>query len=167
MLAKITQSVQANKHRQDDFPYKVGQWIWLDTDNRRHDFKDDNKGRTAKLMARNDGPFQITAINKIASTVTVRWPSNSRLCPTFHISHTRPYLANDDSKYPSRHRDPPTPPTLMDEETEYIVTHKRRGRGISYLVHFKTQPISTRRWIPGRKIKNISALQDYWRNLRT
>ena len=88
MLAKISQSFQANKHRTDSFPYKVGDWIWIDTDNCRREFKDVTKGRTAKLMPRNDGPFQIMTINPDASTVTVNWPANSRLFPYFpHLTH--------------------------------------------------------------------------------
>ena len=168
LLAKITQSAQANKHRTTAFPYKVGDWVWIDTDNRRREFKDNSKGRTAKLMPRYDGPFSITAINPQASTITVRWPTNSRLFPTFHIRHTKPYHENDNLRYPTRHREPPTtPPALLHEEVDYIVDHKRRGRGISYQVHFKDQPTSSRRWIPGATIKNLNALQDYWRNLRT
>src|SRR5438445_6960114 len=34
LLAKITQSTQVNKHRTDSFSYKVGNWVWIDTNNR-------------------------------------------------------------------------------------------------------------------------------------
>jgi hypothetical protein len=102
MLAKISQSCQANKTRTDTFPYKVGDWVWLDTDDRRCDFKDDAKGRTAKLMARNDGPFQIMTVNPGALTIMVNWPTNSGLFPTFHIAHAKPYHQNDSAKYPER-----------------------------------------------------------------
>jgi hypothetical protein len=168
LLAKISQSYQANRHHTNAFPYKVGDWVWLDTTDKRRDFKDNNKGRTAKLMPRNDGPFQIiTTIHPTTSTITVNWPTNSRIFPTFHISHAKPYRANDDGKYPGRRRDPLTPPpTLVVEEIDYIVDHKRRGRGISYLAHFKDQPAASRRWVPGKTVANIAALQDYWRNLR-
>ena len=168
MLAKISQSYHANKSRTDSFPYKVGDWVWLDTEHRRRDFKDDAKGRTAKLMPRNDGPFQISSINPGASTVTVNWPSRSRLFPTFHIANTKPYRPNDNLKYPSRHQNEPTPPpTTSVNEIDYIVEHKRCGRGNSYLVHFKNEPTSSRRWIPGKSVTDISTLQDYWRNLST
>ena len=167
MLAKISQSYQANKTRTDSFPYKVGDWIWLDTEHRRCDFKDNTKGRTAKLMPRHDGPFQISAINPTASTVTVTWPSRSRLFPTFHIIHTKPFHPNDNISYPLRHQNTPTLPqtTRHLNEIDYIVEHKRCGRGNSYLVHYRNQPTSLRQWIPGRSITDISTLQDYWRNL--
>lgn len=57
LLAKISQSAQANKYRTDSFPYKVGDWAWIDTDNRRRKLVNVAKGRTAKLMSPYNGPF--------------------------------------------------------------------------------------------------------------
>jgi len=110
LLAKNTQLVQVNKHRMDSFSYKVGDWIWIDTDNHRCKFKDNTKGRTIKLMPCYDGPFSVTTINPQASTITVWWPTNSRLFPTFHIRHTKSYCDNNNLRYPTHHREPPTPP---------------------------------------------------------
>ena len=125
LLAKITQSAQTNKHRTDSFPYKVGNWVWINTDNHRCEFKDNTKGRTAKSMPCYDSPFSITTINPQASTITIRWPTNSCLCPTFHIHHAKPYHENNNLQYPTHHSDSPTPPpALMNEEVDYLVNHK-------------------------------------------
>jgi hypothetical protein len=89
LLAKITQSFQANKHRSDSFLYKIGDWVWIDTDDCRRDFKDDTKGRMAKLMPRNDGLFR----SRQSTQMPPRSRSNGQRtlaysqCSISHMSH--------------------------------------------------------------------------------
>ncbi len=70
LLAKITQSVQANKHCVPDFLYKVGDWVLLNTVNRRKEYKNTDDARTAKLLLRYDRPCRVVQIHPAASTIT-------------------------------------------------------------------------------------------------
>lgn len=99
-LAKITQSIQANRRRAPVFPYKVGDWVLLNTINRRPEYKDGQEARTAKLMPRFDGPFQVAHIHPATSTITVTLPTNSHIFPTFHISLAKPFRQNNNERFP-------------------------------------------------------------------
>ncbi|KAF9557789.1 hypothetical protein CPC08DRAFT_616566, partial [Agrocybe pediades] len=48
IAAKISQALQANKFRSDDFPFHVGQCVRLSTKNRRREYMSANSGCVAK-----------------------------------------------------------------------------------------------------------------------
>jgi len=164
MLAKISQSHFANHDRRPDFPFAIGHKVMLSTLNRRRDYKTKGQKRAAKFMPRYDGPYIIIDTHLDASTVTLDMPNAPNLFPTFHTSHIKPWLPNDDTKYPSRTLETPGP-IIVDGVEEFlvesIIDHRKIGRGYRYLVHFKGCGPEDDRWIAGREMENNEALDIY------
>ena len=102
MLAKISQSVFTNNYRSQTISYKVGDLIMLSTLNRRWDYKSSGKHCVAKFMPHFDGPYLVTNSFPEASTVTLDIPHAPNLFPTFHTSHVKPFMPNDNSKFSLR-----------------------------------------------------------------
>jgi hypothetical protein len=78
-------------------------------------------------------------VHNEASTVTIDMPNALNLFPTFHTSNLKPWLPNDDSKYPSRTLEQPGPidvDGVEEFEVDSIIDHQKIGRGYRYLVHF-------------------------------
>ena len=167
MLAKISQSHFANPKRAENPSYKIGDKVMLSTLNRRKDYKNKNQKRAAKFMPRYDGPYQIVDIHLDASTLTLDMPNAPNLFPTFHFSNVKPWLPNDDDKYPSRTLLEPGPIEVNGQEeflVDSIIDHRKVGRGYRYLVHFVGYGPENDRWIAGRELENNEALDIYWNN---
>ena len=155
LLAKISQSYFANPKRAEDPVLKIGDKVMLSTLHRRRDYKSKGQNRVAKFMPWFDGPYEIVDVHQDASTLTLDIPNAPNLYPTFHISNIKPWLPNDDKKYPTSTLEQPG---LVDvnglEEffVDSIIDHKKVGKGHQYLVHFKGYGPENDRWIAGRKL---------------
>jgi RNase H-like domain found in reverse transcriptase/Integrase zinc binding domain len=166
ILAKLSQAHFANPKRSENPPYKIGDKVMLSTLNRRRDYKSRGQNRVAKFMPRYDGPYQITDLHHDASTVTLDMPNAPNLFPTFHISNLKPWLPNDDIKFPSRTLEEPGPINVDGNEeflVDSIIDHRKIGRGFRYLVHFTGYGPENDRWISGRELDNNEALEIYWK----
>jgi hypothetical protein len=167
MLAKISQAHFSNPKRADAPKYAIGDKIMLSTLNRRKDYRNKNHHRAAKFMPRFDGPYQIVDVNSDADTVTLDIPNSPNLFPTFYTSHIKPWLPNDDIKYPSRTLEEPGPIDVNGVEeflVHSIIDHKKIGRGYRYLVHFVGYGPENDRWITGRELEDNEALDIYKKN---
>ena len=63
------------------------------------------KGRSKKLVPRFIGPYKIATVHGNSSNVTLELPEDlkkRRIHPTFHTSLVKPYIANDDDRFPKR-----------------------------------------------------------------
>jgi hypothetical protein len=164
--AKISQSQQANKHRNTNFPFEVGQKVRLSTLHRRREYKSKNEKRVVKFMPRFDGPYKITKINKGNSTVTLDLPRSPDIFPVFHTSEIMPFIENDETLFPSRALHTPEPVNVNDN-LEYFVEkildeRKGRGRGGNrFLVRWVGQGPEYDLWIPQKELEDCEAL-DIW-----
>ena len=167
MLTKISQSTYANTSRSQNIHYKVGNLVMLSTLNRRRDYKSSGQHRVAKFMPCFDGPYLVTNSFPKASTVTLDIPHAPNLFPMFHTSHIKPFIANDDSKFPSRTLDRPGPiSTAPDGSPEYLmeklIDHKSTGHGnFKYLVRWTGYGPEDDIWISARNLEDNEALNDY------
>ena len=164
LLAKITQSAQANKTRTLTFPFSIGQRVRLTTKNRRREYKNSDGKRVAKFIARFDGPFKIVALDKENSTVTLDLPNSANFTPTFHTSHVFPAVENNGELFPSRSLQKPTPISLNGQEEhfiDHILAERRRGRGHQYLVRWRGEGPEGDTWLPRREVEDCEAL-DTW-----
>ena len=101
-----------------------------------------------------------------ASTVTLDIPNAPNLFPTFHISNIKPWLPNDDIKFPTRTLEQPGPVDVNGIEEfliDSIIDHKKIGKGHRYLVLFKGYGPENDGWIAGRELENNEALEKYWK----
>lgn len=164
--AKVSQALQANKHRLQEFPFKIGQRVRLSTLHRRRDYKSKDQKRVVKFMPRFDGPYEISAINQKHSTVTLILPCSPDVFPVFHTSEVMPFIENDETLFPSRKLHAPEPINVNDNLEHYIEKiidkHKSRGRGQKhYLVCWVGQGPEYDLWLPQKEIEDCEAL-DVW-----
>lgn len=104
LLAKISQAFEANKSRSVDqtFPYKIGDSVLLSTLHRRSAFILAEGKRAAKFFPRFDGPYAVVDTFPESSTITLDLPNQPSIFPTFHTSLVKPFLPNDNIKFPHR-----------------------------------------------------------------
>jgi len=125
------------------------------------------KKRVAKFMQRFNGPYEVTDIHKETSNVTIDVPTQPNAFPMYHTSHIKPYMANDNEKYPSRTLAEPGP-IMVDAVEEYtverIITHQKISRGFQYRVKFMGWGPEQERWIAGKELEDNEALDLYWEN---
>ena len=146
--AKLSMKVQADKRRNPTPDYKVGQQVWLSTDN-LHMLNRASK----KLMEKWIGPYEVTQVTPNA--VELKLPKTLRIHPVVNVSRVKPYLGPLPGQPMSR-------PGLIqvseecDEEYEvdYIVASWIYRRQLQYLVHWKGYEEHERTWEPASNVKN-------------
>ena len=93
-------------------------------------------------------------------------PNAPNLFPTFHVSNVKPYLSNDNDKYPTRTLEQPGPIDVNgaeEFEVNSIIDYRKIGRGFRYLVRFSGYGPEGDRWIAGRELDQNEALEVYWK----
>ena len=70
-------------------------------------------------------------------------------------------------KFKGQHKDPASPPMIINEEKEYEVEevrkHRKRGRGTQYLVHWKGYRDKHDQWIAESELPHAKqVIEDYW-----
>lgn len=162
LWAKISQSVEANKHCSLIFPFTVGSCIRLTTLHRRNEYKVKGEKRVAKFMPHFDGPYTVVNTDEKHSTVTIELPKAPNVFPTFHTSEILPFIKN---VFPSCKFEEPLPILTPEGNEEYfierILDERRRGRGRQYLVRWRGYGQEHDRWLPGSELQDCAAL-DMW-----
>src|SRR4029434_8556644 len=74
-----------DKHRNPTLDYKVGQQVWLSTDNLRM-LNRASKSRTERWI----GPYEVTRVTPNA--VELKLPKTLRIHLVVNVSHVKPYL---------------------------------------------------------------------------
>ena len=165
ILAKIFQSYFANPKRAIDPVFKIGDKVMLNTLHCQKDYKSKGQHRASKFMPRYDGPYEIVDVHHATSTITLDIPNAPNLFPTFHISNIKPWLPNDDKKFPTQTLEQPGPVDVNGIEeffVDSIIDHKKISKGHRYLVHFKGYGPENDQWITGRELENNEAVKKYW-----
>ena len=165
LCAKISQSVEANKHRSLTFPFAVGSRVRLTTLHRRNEYKAKGEKRVAKFMPRYDGPYTIIDTDEAHSTVTLELPNVPNIFPTFHTSEILPFIENDAMLFPSRKFEEPPPILNPEGDEEFfidkILDQRRWGRGYQYLIRWHGYGNEHDRWLPRSELQDCSALDDW------
>ncbi|SGY12319.1 BQ5605_C011g06465 [Microbotryum silenes-dioicae] len=117
--AKVRQAEQVNRHRQPEPDIAVGDFVMVDTHDRRLQFKTGHR-KSAKLFDRFEGPYKVIAANVATSNYTLQLSEGDRSHPTFHVSKLRPYRANDPNLFPNQ--EPARPkPVIVDGHEGWVV----------------------------------------------
>ena len=81
--AKLSMKVQADRHWNPALDYKIGQQVWLSTDN-LHMLNCASK----KLTERWIGPYEVTRVTP--NVVDLKLPKTLRIHPVVNVSHVKP-----------------------------------------------------------------------------
>lgn len=98
IASRVFQAHYANQRRSNDPPITVGNKVFLSTENITLP-----KGRATKLLPKYIGPYKVLEASP-ESTYKIKLPPELvawRIHPWFHVSKLRPYIPNDDAKFPS------------------------------------------------------------------
>ena len=127
-------------------PFKKGQCVWLEAKNL-------NLPYNKKISSKREGPFEI---QEVMGPVTyklkllTRWQNHN----VFHAALLTPYLETE--THGPNHTNPP--PDLVEGnpewEVESILSHRRRGHGYQYLVHWQGYGSADDSWEPAGNLKN-------------
>jgi len=165
LKAKISQSFQKNKHCMLKFPFSIGSCVWLSMLHRHKEYMAKGEKQVAKFMPCYDGPYTITDVDEEHSTVTLDLPNSLNICPTFHTSEVLPYIESDISLFPTCCFEEPKPiiTDIGNEEyyIERILDARHHGQGFQYLVHWHGYSQEHDKWLPGSKLQDCKALNDW------
>ena len=142
MLQKITSEFK---------PFRIGDKVWLESKNLKLQYK------SQKLALKQEGPFKIQEVLG-PLTYWLELPKRWKIHPVFHATLLSPYKEND--TYGNNFTHPP--PDLINGQEKYeaeaILSHKRLGRGYTYLIKWKGYPSSDNSWEPEWNIVNAPEL---------
>ena len=146
--AKLSMKLQADKQQNPAPDYKVGQQVWLSTDNLRM-LNHASKKLTEKWI----GLYEVTQVTPNA--VKLKLPKTLRIHPVVNVSHVKPYLG----PLPSQPVSWPSPIQVSEErnedyEVDYIVASHVYRCQLQYLVHWKGYEEYERTWEPASNVKN-------------
>ena len=146
--AKITMKSQADKHRSIAPIYKIGDQVWLSTDNLRM-----LNRASKKLTEKWIGPYEISSM--MPNAVELKLPKTLRIHPVVNISRVKPYLGPLPGQPVSR----PGPIHVTEDcdeeyEVDAIVDSRIYKGKLQYLVHWKGYDESERTWEPVSNLKN-------------
>jgi hypothetical protein len=160
--AQSHQKTQADKHRRDH-QFKIDDLVYLSTKNLT--LSTPNK----KLSPRWVGPFKIVKkINKDAFELDLQ--GKFRAHPVFHSSLLKPYIRNDDTKFPKCDQLTP-PPIAIDGQEEYevdaILNHRKRHGKMEYLVKWKHYHEEDSSWESEDNLSNAKKIVDRYHKTRS
>ncbi|OJT05306.1 Transposon Ty3-I Gag-Pol polyprotein, partial [Trametes pubescens] len=157
--ARVSQTYHANKHRQEEPEFSVGDLVYLSTKNLSVP-----KGRARKLVPKFIGPYKILECIPRTSNYVLDLPAelrDRRIHPRFHVSLLRRHEANDDALFP--HREARAFYDFgQDDETEWLVDeiigHAWTGNKCQFHVRWT---LGDHTWEPYEHCKQLAALDEY------
>ena len=138
--------------------FNKGDKVWLDTRNLKDPTLPD------KLKPRKYGPF---VVDKVYSKLAygLKLPKHWKIHPTFHVELLSPYHTNEWYGKPKSAPQPVEIEGQEEFEVEKILDHRKRGKGIEYLIAWKGYPMAERSWEPDKNLTHApEALRTYWEN---
>ena len=146
--AKLSMKLQVDKHQNPAPDYKVGQQVWLSTDNLRM-MNHTSKKLTEKWI----GPYEVTRVTP--NVVELKLPKTLRIHLVVNVSRVKPYLG----PLPGQPVSWPGPVQVSEErdeeyEVDYIVASRIYRQQLQYLVHWKGYEEHKRTWELASNVKN-------------
>jgi hypothetical protein len=169
--SRVNQTYHANKRRRPEEPFRVGEEVYLSTEDLNLP-----KGRARKLMPKYVGPYKVLRSDPKSSSYELDLPESlkgRRVHPTFHARKLRRHEANDDSLFPNREVK-----VFYDfggrEDGEWLVDaiigHRWSNKRVEFEVRWN---LGDTTWEPYTHVKDLEALDEYlalqgvsdWRSL--
>ena len=150
---------QADKHRSKAPDYKIGDKVWLSTENLKL------TRASKKLTERWLGPYDIT--KRIGdNTLELRLPRSMKIHPVVNISQVKPYKERLEGQPTFK----PGPVQVTEDreikyEVESIIDSRWKGNHLEYLVHWKGYSDEDRTWEPKGNLSNaLDVIKDFHRS---
>lgn len=163
--AKLSQSVETNKHHSLIFPFAISSHVWLMVLHQCNEYKAKGEKQVAKFMPCYDNPYTIVDMDEQHSTVTIELPNAPNIFPTFHTSEVLPFIENNPSLFPScKFKEPPLILNPKGDEEFFIdeiLDQCRRGHSYQYLVCWHGYGQEHNWWLPHLKPQDCSVLDDW------
>ena len=157
IASRVQHTVQANRKR-IPATFQEGDLVYLSTKNISLP-----KGRARKLAPKYLGPFPITKVIKEGTTYQLGLSDElikRGVNRAFHASLLRPYVPNDDKRFPGRR--PFQIPGFGEKPEEWIVdsivTHHGKGLDSEFQVLWKA---GDKTWVQYREVAHLNALGRY------
>lgn len=157
IAARVQQTTQANKHRQLA-PFKQGDKVYLSTKNLAIP-----KGLKRKLVPKYIGPLEILKEIEPGSAYMLKLPpdmARRKIHPTFNADLLRPYIQNDDLRFPGRTWNHVTSIPLEGgtKQIAEIVGFKKSGEDFIFYCKWSDKHITEEGL---EKVKGLPALFEY------
>lgn len=159
--SRVDQTTGANRSRREDFPIRIGDKVYLSTEDLNVP-----KGRARKLVPKYIGPYEVIQVIPGKSAYKIKLPpelERRRIHPVYHISKLRPHVSNDDSLFPGREarrfydfgNDPEDEWTVSEIADHAWAT---RAKEPTFLIKWE---YGDETWQPLKDVKDLTALDNY------
>ncbi len=158
LTQRTRQAIESNKHRREGQAFKEGDLVLLSSKNINLP-----KGQSRKLFPKSLGPYKVLWANPKTSSYKIELPPDLKarhIHNVFHESVLRPYVVNDDARFPKRetrvHVD-----IGNDPDQEWVIRaieDHRWAPGLKFLVRWELGDAS---WEPLKVVEELEALDHY------
>jgi hypothetical protein len=148
---ELSRARMLERFNKDFVPFKEGQEVWLNCKNLKLPYQ------SKKMQPRREGPFKI---KKVLGPVTyqLELPPRWKIHDVFHVTLLSPFKQTEihGPGYPK------PPPDIIEGEEEYevetILSSRKRGRQMEYLVRWKGYGSDSDEWIPEANLEHSPEL---------
>jgi hypothetical protein len=152
---ELARQVMAQRRTTEPKKLGTGELVWLEMKNIKGPYE------SRKISPKREGPFEIAEVlGKYTYRLTL--PETWRIHNVFDRSLLTPYVQTQE--HGENFLRPP--PDLIDGQEEFevqnVLRHRRKGKGLQYLVRWKNYSINEDTWEPERNLKNAEeVLEEY------
>lgn len=167
LAAKTRQAAQANKHRRAEDVYAVGDLVLVNTRDRRHLYKVRGRKRSAKLMPRYSGPYEVLEAFPESSNYRLKLADGDKTHPVFHASKLKRYVENDESQFPGRSFTRPGPVPGAQEDVyvvDRIVDERLHNGKREFRVRWTGYSQDDDTWEPASHFNDSEPLEEWRRD---
>lgn len=158
IAARTRQSIYSNAHRSEPKPFKVGDFAYFNAT----DLSFPNL--PGKFRPRYIGPYQI--MRTLPHDVyEVAFPPAFKIHPVVNGRKLKPFVPNDDARFPLRSFVDDAPAPVHDDQYEIdsILKHRWVANERQFLIKFVGQPLFEARWVAESEMEAPEFIKTYER----
>src|ERR1700759_2310956 len=153
---ELARQLMISRSKSKPFTFKEGDLVWLENRHLKIPYP------SSKLAPKREGPFKIEKVlgrHVYQLKLPFQWGKH----PVFNATLLTPYHETDE--HGPNYIKPP--PDLIDGEEQYevetILAHRRKGKGIEYLIKWKEYSSNENTWEPESNLSNSEEILDEYK----